>query len=304
MNALFNAPDVQGLAVALKLSPAKQGYIGSCPVCNYKGTFSLTLKQNKLLMYCHACNAPFNTFKEHFQRIGVWETKNRFYNPATAISAIFPKPSSSCDAKQYAWTLWNEGVAIKGTPVEAYLKHRAIDAVDHEALRFHPRLKHSPSDRYYTAMIAKVTDAEGRFMGIHRTYLDGHKKAPVTPNKMMLGNCKWGAVHFSKPNLNLNLNLTLLCIAEGIETALSVHQETGYPTWAALSTSGVMTLRFNQGLERLIICADHDEAGLKACNTLFDRAIEQGVSVKIIIPPHEGQDFNDVLREGHPHERN
>jgi putative DNA primase/helicase len=174
----------------------------------------------------------------------------------------------------------------------------ASNTYGHETLRFHPRLKHSPSERYYTAMIAKVTDAEGRFMGIHRTYLDGHNKAPVTPNKMMLGNCKGGAVHFSNPYANLSL----LCIAEGIETALSVHQGTGYPTWAALSTSGLMTLRFPQGLELLIICADHDEAGLKACNALLDRAIAQGVSVKISIPPHEGQDFNDVLREGHPHE--
>jgi hypothetical protein len=110
MNIINTAPDIQGLATALNLSPTKQGFIGGCPVCNYKGTFSLTLKQDKLLMYCHACNAPFDEFKEHFQRIGVWQTKNCFSHPATAISAIpaiSPIPSKrtpSYDGKQYVWS--------------------------------------------------------------------------------------------------------------------------------------------------------------------------------------------------------
>jgi hypothetical protein len=66
---------------------------------------------------------------------------------------------------------------IARTLAEAYLRNRGITLL-HEAgsLRFHPRCYYRPDDNSSTetwpAMIARVTDLDGRITGAHRTWLD------------------------------------------------------------------------------------------------------------------------------------
>ncbi len=75
-----------------------------------------------------------------------------------------------------------------GSPVEAYLRSRGIRIPPPAALRFN-RLKH-PSGTRWPAMVALVTQGDtGLPLAIHRTFLDqdGSGKAPVSPEKMMLG---------------------------------------------------------------------------------------------------------------------
>jgi hypothetical protein len=88
---------------------------------------------------------------------------------------------------------------IIGTVVESYLRKRGITTLQGTgSLRFHPRCYYRPDDHGPTetwpAMIAAVTDLDGRLTGAHRTWLapDGEGKAPVdTPRRAMgdlLGN--------------------------------------------------------------------------------------------------------------------
>jgi putative DNA primase/helicase len=84
-------------------------------------------------------------------------------------------------------------------------------------------------------MVALVTNgADGMPVAIHRTYLarDGDGKAPIDPQKMMLGPCRGGAVRLAEPG-------DVLMIGEGVETCLAAMQASGHPAWAALSTSGL-----------------------------------------------------------------
>src|SRR5260370_21660758 len=87
---------------------------------------------------------------------------------------------------------------IRRTLVETYLRNRGIKAVhDAGALRFHPRCYYRPDDgsptETWPAMIAAVTDLDGRSTGAHRTWLDPASvdarrlgKAPVdTPLRAM-----------------------------------------------------------------------------------------------------------------------
>jgi putative DNA primase/helicase len=191
--------------------------------------------------------------------------------------------------------LWNEAQPILNTPVQAYLKARGLIVSACEVLRFHPHLKHTPSSSHLPAMLAKVTDISGNFVGLHRTFLDlaNNSKASVTPNKMMLGNCGGGSVHFK----NNDEKCSVIAVTEGIETALSVYHATGIETWACLSTSGMSNVQLPTQLKTLIICTDNDSPGVKASEALFTRAIAQRIAVKQVIPPHRGQDFNDVLKE-------
>jgi putative DNA primase/helicase len=140
-------------------------------------------------------------------------------------------------------------------------------------------------------MVALVTrGTDGKPVGIHRTYLsrDGGGKAPVTPQKMMLGPCGGGAVRLG-PAINS------LMIAEGIETALSAMQATGCSAWAALSTAGMRSVDLPPVVREVIVLADGDEAGETAAKAAALRWRREGRRVRIARPP-AAVDFNDVLK--------
>ena len=139
-------------------------------------------------------------------------------------------------------------------------------------------------------MVALVSSGETDTpLGIHRTYLsaDGRAKAPIEPQKMMLGPCKGGAVRLGKPD-------HLLMVGEGIETCLAAMQSSGNPAWAALSTSGMKALKLPKSVTEVIVLADGDEAGVSAAEFCALRWKREGRLVRIAHPP-EGQDFNDML---------
>ena len=107
---------------------------------------------------------------------------------------------------------------------------------------------------------------------------------------MMLGQMRGGAVRFGALT-------SPLIIAEGIETALSLHTATGKTVWAALSSSNMKSLILPplSQMPEVIIAADHDDAGIYAANAAAEIWSAEGRGVSIAMPP-QGQDFNDVLR--------
>jgi putative DNA primase/helicase len=115
----------------------------------------------------------------------------------------------------------------------------------------------------------------------------GGAKAPVDPQKMMLGPCRGGAVRLGDPT-------DLLMVGEGIETCLAAMQATGHPTWAALSTSGLRTLDLPKDVRDVIVLADGDDGGEAAARDCAWRWKREGRGVRIARPPR-GTDFNDML---------
>ncbi len=176
-----------------------------------------------------------------------------------------------------------------GTLVETYLRSRGIVMPIPATLRFHGGTKHARG-KFWPAMIALVTrGTDGAPLAIHRTYLarDGACKAPVDPQKMMLGPCRGGAVR-------LGPITDRLLVAEGIENALSAMQATGQAAWAALSTSGLRTLELPVDAGDVVVLADGDEPGEAAAHDAARRWKRCGRRVRIARPPR-GFDFNDVL---------
>jgi hypothetical protein len=139
-------------------------------------------------------------------------------------------------------------------------------------------------------MVALVTHGtDDRPIGVHRTYLDhdGRGKAPVSPNKMMLGPCRGGVVRLAPRS-------TPLLVGEGIETCLSAMQASGHTAWAALSTSGLKSLELPSYVQDVIILADGDPPGKQAATYAADRWTRQGRRVRIANAP-AGSDFNELL---------
>src|ERR1700722_14629047 len=74
--------------------------------------------------------------------------------------------------------LWDVSRGAKDTLVERYLRSRRIAIEPPPSLRYHPALKHM-TGTHLPAMVACVESRDGRFLGIHRTWLrpDGLGKA-------------------------------------------------------------------------------------------------------------------------------
>jgi hypothetical protein len=188
--------------------------------------------------------------------------------------------------------IFDESGDLADTLGAVYLETRCLHVPETEALRFHAGLWHGQTGTTWPAIVALVSDGiTGAPLGIHRTYLarDGGGKAPVTPNKMMLGRCRGGAVWLAEPR-------EVLMVGEGIETVLSAMQATGIPAWAALSTSGLRCLNLPPCVREVIVLADADKAGEAAASAFALRWTRQGLRVRIARPP--AKDFNEVLTGG------
>ena len=106
--------------------------------------------------------------------------------------------------------------------------------------------------------------------------------------KKMLGPVAGGAVRLAPHG-------STLIVCEGLETGLTVLQETEYPVWAALSKGGIENLILPGDATDVIIAADNDEPGLVAANKAARKWTAEGRRVRIAKPPIEGWDFNDQL---------
>ena len=165
---------------------------------------------------------------------------------------------------------------ISGTIVEAYLRKRGITALHGTgSLRFHPRCYYRPDDMSPTetwpAMIAAVTDLDGKITGAHRTWLDpsGADKAPIDTPRRAMGHLLGNAVRFGVAR-------EVMAAGEGIETMLSLRcVMPTMPMVAALSAAHLAAILFPATLRRLYIARDNDPAGDGAMASV-DRPGERG----------------------------
>ena len=267
-----------------------QGWLCRCPAHkDVTPSLSLIDGPSGLIVHCFA-GCDWKAVKDALKGMGLSDDK---WRPQAHPAHPQPKFDPHDPRKQeFARQVWQVSRPIAGTLGESYLQGRGIAHALPATLRFHPRLKHS-ENLYFPAVVSAVMCwPDKEVIAIHRTYLDpdGNGKAKMEPVKKMLGSCAGGAVR-------LALEGETLAIAEGIETALSVMQATGLPTWAALSTSGMTGLILPPLplAGRVIICADNDPAGLAAADKAAIRFTQEGRSVRMAVPNATGADFNDVL---------
>jgi len=191
---------------------------------------------------------------------------------------------------------------IIGTAAEAYLRRREITALrGTSALRFHPACYYrdeSGVTHALPALIASVTDGEGRIMGVHRTWLapGGSGKANVTTPRRAMGVLLGHGVRFG---FEAETPADIIVAGEGIETMLSLRSlMSSMPMIAGLSAAHLGALTFPGHLRRLYIAADSDGAGRAGTERLSHRAREAGIEV-LALRPGFG-DFNDDLRRSGP----
>jgi putative DNA primase/helicase len=212
-----------------------------------------------------------------------------------------PKPDRD-PAREIAFILAH-AEPLKDTPAAAFLKGRGLDVPETTDLLFHPDLTHWETRTGILALVSIVRDLAGETVAIHRTYLqvddqsEDVDKAMVSKPRMMLGKVAGGSVRLAGIGDD-----GVLGLCEGVETGLAVMTACpDLPVWAALSTTNLEQVHLPPEATRIIILADHDAsgAGTRAAEAAARRLRAEERGVAIVMPPREGDDFNDLLlREG------
>jgi putative DNA primase/helicase len=162
-----------------------------------------------------------------------------------------------------------------------------------------------PSGWRGTCLLALVTDAAtGEPMTLHRTWVqpDGNKAPIDKPRLLWPGLRKAGGVVRLWPDDAVTLGL---CVAEGIETALTAAAGFGL-AWACIDAGNLAALPVLPAIDSLTIIADHDalnrqtgvRAGSAAANQCGQRWLAAGAEVRVWVAPAEGTDLNDLARAG------
>jgi hypothetical protein len=235
----------------------------------------------------------------------VAEEARRFLKLPRTESELVPQRPSVCSvvpvgSQEAARRLFAISGPIEGTMVETYLRGRGIPRVHHAgSLRFHPRCYYRPDEHLPTetwpAMIACVTDLDGRITGVHRTWLDPNGfdrirlgKAPIDTPRRAMGDLLGNAVRFGTADDDV------LLAGEGIETMLSLRYALPtLPMVAALSANHLSAMLLSSSLRRLYVARDADAAGDMVQAILSNRAQAAGVEA-IPLSPRLG-DFNEDL---------
>jgi phage/plasmid primase-like uncharacterized protein len=235
--------------------------------------------------------------------IGLTDAPRKPLAPALARTRFSqvepPNPERLRRALRQTWSASLPPCHPDAWPMQRYLAGRGLDAsvLNPRVVRFHPTLEYWSRDQNdrsiridrFPAMLALVSDPDGRPLTLHRTYLrhDGLGKAPVpSPKKLMP---QGQSTPLSGAAIRLFAGdasgATELSIAEGIETALAVHAMTGLPIWASLSATLLQGFRPPAGTQRLSIWTDKDRsgAGEHAASVLRQR-LGDSLDIRILLP--------------------
>lgn len=278
-----------------------KGKHGPCPMCKGNDRFRLDDKDGCGTWICSQCGAGDGY--SLLMQINGWEFKEAAAHVRKICKRIQveePKAAVCTDkARRMLSDVWGGAVPVTdGDPVFLYLKAR-VSECDPLAVsvKYHPALPYyvGPGEiTTHPAMVARVLNAAGKPISIHRTYLtmDGKKADVEAPKKLMtgtepMGNC---AIRLAPPKDGW------LGVAEGIETALAAMRiGGGVPVWSCISAGLLTQFRPPEGVTLLAIYADNDKSytGQAAAYKLAQAVSLTGVECRVIVPPRPGTDWCD-----------
>lgn len=295
-----------------------------CPLCGGRDRFSLLKGERNEpdgRWYCRGCGYGDgielvkrfrgSTFPQTLRwleaYLGIEHQRESFCHRPEGLS----EAEKTVRRRERNLAFWNAAVPLRDlsreSPQWKYLASRGLGACDASAmLRAEAETEawetnedgERRSAGRYPVLLAAVTDGSGGIITLHRTFLtpDGGKAPLSSPKKLAPGAIEDGLIRLFPPT-------AILCLAEGIETALPVHEMTGLPVWSAISLTGLRKFgEVPEGVKKIHICGDNDRsyAGAAGAYELAARIRRSrpDIEVAVHIPPEPGTDWNDVLRSG------
>ncbi|WP_420497821.1 DUF7146 domain-containing protein [Xenorhabdus khoisanae] len=288
-----------------KLPPVtgKNHFKGKCPICDRKGKFRIDDRDGRgtFICTCHAGDGwklltltqgkEYKTLADEIdQLLGIQSDKRSVVKKETNITT-FRNKVTACYANL---------PGLKGTSGEDYLRNRGIHTLPADNVKYCP--DQPVRNGKLQAIWALATDSQGQACYLHRTYLDGDRKASLEVVKKMnsLQEDSYLA-HVQSVAVRLFPVDSTLGIAEGIETALSCKQIYGVNTWSTMNAGYMAKFIAPRGVKHLIVFADNDwsatgHAAAMECARKNLKTNNDVEKVSVRWPDHG--DFNDMLQNG------
>jgi putative DNA primase/helicase len=252
----------------------------------------LETEDGRVLIHCFSPRDDWRAVRAELADLGlIDDSEHEHSSTHEAVVRVAPEHANQ-DRSARVHRLWEEAVALIGTVGERYLRARTIEGElpGPSVLRFHPRMTSLEDRERRPALVAALVNHEGALEGIQVTLLSAHgatKAALATPRRT-IGRLMGHYVRIDAPNHTL-------VVAEGLETALSARRALGAGAWAFLGAENLAQFEPPPVVDKLIIAADHDDAGLDAARRLKSR-VEGAIACEIALPPADYPDWNDWAR--------
>ncbi|MDC9606375.1 DUF7146 domain-containing protein [Xenorhabdus griffiniae] len=281
----------------------KRHFKGNCPICERKGSFRIDDREGRGTFIC-TCNAgdgwklltltqgkDYKTLADEIDLLlGIQSDKRSTAKKETNITG-FRNRVTACYANLSH---------LRGTQGEAYLRNRGIHVLPADNVKY--CAEQPVRNGTLQAIWALATDSKGLACYLHRTYLDGDRKAALEVTKKMNSLQEESYLaHAQSVAIRLFPVDSTLGIAEGIETALSCKQIYGVNTWSTMNAGYMAKFIAPQGVKHLIVFADNDwsATGHAAAMECARKNLQANNDVeKVSVRWPDAGDFNDLLQNG------
>ncbi|MEQ1808534.1 MAG: toprim domain-containing protein [Terricaulis sp.] len=248
----------------------------------------LETEDGRVLIHCFSPRDDWRAVRAELADLGLLDEHASVSDPVVRVQG----EQRDEDRRARVLRFWEESVAVAGTVGERYLRARAIEGElpGPDVVRFHPHMTSLEDRERRPALVAGLVNNDGVLEGIQVTLLTAHgaaKAALATPRRT-IGRLMGHYVRIDAPG-------DVLLVAEGLETALSARRALGAGAWAFLSAENLAQFEPPLVIDKLVIAADHDEAGLAAAARLQAR-VETSIACEIALPPDGHPDWNDWAR--------
>ena len=273
-----------------------------CPFCNSKKSFRVNLFNGSYAGICKCGSYPLLELAKH--RSG--KDGKAFLDEIDELIGNRPNLAPRTEQttpESIALAQLHDGQPLKGTIAQEYLAKRGINYLPVNDCRFLPNQPYRDSTGqvvgHYDAILMVLTNALGKVVQKHITYLDGPQKAAVeSPRKIQ-----------TVSNLGVSIAAKIyqtgdvMAVGEGLESCLSYAQIRRVRTLPTLNTNNLKKYRCPDYVKTLYIAADNDHngAGQAAAYECAHRNILQRPNLEQVIihmPAVAGYDFNDALLNG------
>nr|WP_272901773.1 toprim domain-containing protein [Enterobacter cloacae] len=283
----------------------KNHYKGECPVCGARSKFRIDDRDGAGTWIC-VCGSG-----DGMKLLSLTQTGKTFSALCAEVDQLIgndyrrekiPANSSAAKLRQRAISKFAKLLPLRGTNGEGYLRQRGINKLPSEAIRFCEKQRHA--GRIYHALYALATDDKGELCYLHRTLLEGERKAPLGESaKRQKSLQEDNYLEYARSvAIRMFPVSSTLGIAEGIETALSCYQIYGVNTWAVMNSNFMKKFRVPAGVKHLIVFADMDKHSATGQAAAFECAhanlLAKNDLVKVSVRWPDNGDFNDMLMNG------
>jgi putative DNA primase/helicase len=283
----------------------KNHYKGECPVCGARSKFRIDDRGGAGTWIC-VCGSG-----DGMKLLSLTQTGKTFSALCAEVDQLIGNDyrrekisanSSAAKLRQRAISKFAKLLPLRGTNGEGYLRQRGINKLPSEAIRFCEKQRHA--GRIYHALYALATDDKGELCYLHRTLLEGDRKAPLGESAKRQKSLQEDNYleHARSVAIRMFPVSSTLGIAEGIETALSCYQIYGVNTWAVMNSNFMKKFRVPAGVKHLIVFADMDKHSATGQAAAFECAhanlLAKNDLVKVSVRWPDNSDFNDMLMNG------